>query len=76
MKNIDLESERLIFNRLSAKHVSANYLNWINDPEVNMYLEIRSNYTMDLLKTYIEEQYKNEVYFLGYSHKRDKQTYW
>ena len=63
MKNIDLESERLIFNRLSAKHISTDYVDWINNAEVNKYLETRGNYTIDLLKSYIEEQYKNEVYF-------------
>lgn len=63
MKNIDLESERLIFKRLSAKYISKEYVDWINDPDVNMYLETRGNYTIDLLKSYIEEQYKNEVYF-------------
>ncbi len=63
MINIDLESERLVFNRLSHDHVSSEYLNWINDPEVNMYLETRGNYTMDMLKSYIEQQYNNEVYF-------------
>ena len=63
MKNIDLESERLIFKRVSAEHVSTEYVNWINDPEVNMYLETRGNYTLDLLKAYVEEQYKKEIYF-------------
>ena len=63
MKNIDLESERLIFNRLSAKHISKDYVDWINNAEVNKYLETRGNYTIDLLKSYIEEQYKNGVYF-------------
>jgi len=63
VKNIDLESERLMFKRLSKRHISIDYVNWINDSEVNMYLETRGNYTIDLLKSYIEEQYKNEVYF-------------
>ena len=63
MKNIDLESERLIFNRLSSKHISKDYVDWINNAEVNKYLETRGNYTIDLLKSYIEEQYKNGVYF-------------
>ena len=63
MKNIDLESERLIFKRLSREHISADYVDWLNDTEVNMYLETRGDYTIDLLKLYIEEQYKNEVYF-------------
>jgi len=61
--NIDLESERLIFKRVSEEHLTDDYVNWINDPEVNMYLETRGGYTIDLLKSYIEEQYKNEVYF-------------
>ena len=63
MGNIDLESERLIYKRVSAEHVSATYVNWINDHEVNMYLETRGNYTLDLLKSYIEDQYNNAVYF-------------
>ena len=54
MNNIDLESERLIFCRLSDKHISTDYVNWINDSEVNTYLETRGNYTIDQLKLYIE----------------------
>ncbi|MDP5081493.1 MAG: GNAT family N-acetyltransferase [Winogradskyella sp.] len=61
--NIDLESERLIYKRVSTEHVSETYVNWINDSEVNMYLETRGNYTLDLLKTYVDEQYRREVYF-------------
>ncbi len=63
MTNIDLASERLIFKRLSVDHVSNEYLNWLNDSEVNLFLETKGDYTMDLLKSYVEQQYKNEVYF-------------
>ncbi len=63
MGNIDLESERLIYKRVSAEHVTDAYVNWINDPEVNRYLETRGNYTLDLLKVYVNEQYKKEIYF-------------
>ena len=63
MVNIDLESERLIYKRVSAEHVSSEYVNWINDSEVNMYLETRGNYTLDLLKAYVEEQFNKEIYF-------------
>jgi ribosomal-protein-alanine N-acetyltransferase len=63
MKNINLESERLIYKRVTTEHVTDHYVNWINDPEVNMYLETRGGYTLDLLKVYIEEQYNNEIYF-------------
>ena len=63
MKNIDLESERLIYKRVSAEHVTDTYVNWINDAEVNKYLETRGNYNLELLKSYIEKQYNNETYF-------------
>jgi ribosomal-protein-alanine N-acetyltransferase len=72
MKNIDLESGRLIFKRLSLEHVSNDYVSWINDPEVNMYLETRGNYTLDLLKSYIEEQYKKDIYFWAIHLKESK----
>jgi RimJ/RimL family protein N-acetyltransferase len=63
MKNIDLESERLIYKRVSAEHVTEAYVNWINDSEVNRYLETRGGYTLELLKTYVDEQYEKEIYF-------------
>ena len=63
MRKIDTQSERLIFKRLSIEHISSDYVNWINDPEVNMYLETRDNYTLDFLKSYVEEQYEKEIYF-------------
>ena len=63
MIKIDLESERLVFKRLSSNHISTEYLSWLNDPKVNMFLETKGNYTMDMLKSYIEQQYNNEVYF-------------
>lgn len=65
MININLESERLIYKRLSLEHLSLDYLGWLNDSKVNVYLESRGNYTMDMLKAYIENQYKAEVYFWG-----------
>lgn len=63
MNNIDLESDRLVYKRLSPNHVSTQYLSWLNDSKVNVYLEIPDNYTMEMLKDYVDEQYKNEIYF-------------
>ncbi len=63
VKNIDLESERLLFRRLSKAHISEDYVSWLNDPEVYKYLETGGNYTLDMLKDYIEEQYNKEIYF-------------
>ena len=72
MENIDLESERLILKRLSIEHISTDYVNWINDTEVNMYLETRGNYTLDLLSSYVKEQYNKEVYFWAIHLKNSK----
>jgi RimJ/RimL family protein N-acetyltransferase len=72
MGNIDLESERLIYKRVSEEHLTDDYVNWINDPEVNMYLETRGNYTLDLLTSYVEEQYNKEVYFWAIHLKNSK----
>jgi RimJ/RimL family protein N-acetyltransferase len=65
MDNIDLESERLVYKRLSIKHLSKEYVAWMNDPKVNVYLESRGNYTLEMIKSYIEQQYQNEIYFWG-----------
>jgi RimJ/RimL family protein N-acetyltransferase len=63
MNSIDLVSERLALRRLSISHASTEYLSWLNDHKVNMFLETKGNYTMDMLKSYVNEQYKNEIYF-------------
>ncbi len=63
MKNIDLESERLTLKRLSVNHISTEYLSWLNDPQINGYLEIKGEQTLEMLTSYIEQQYNNEVYF-------------
>lgn len=36
-----IETERLILRTLSEHHASEKYVNWLNDPEVNQYLETR-----------------------------------
>lgn len=63
MKNIDLASERLLYYRLSKQHITQNYVDWLNDAEVNTYIETKGDYTLDKLRLYVEEQYRNEIYF-------------
>jgi ribosomal-protein-alanine N-acetyltransferase len=72
VKNIELESERLFYKRVNKEHISIDYVNWINNSEVNMYLETRGGYTLELLKKYIENQYQKEVYFWAIHIKRTK----
>ena len=63
MKNIDLESERLKFRRVSLEHLTKDYVSWLNDPIVNIFLDTKVTYTLDLLKSYLDELNNNEVYF-------------
>lgn len=72
MRNIELESERLIYKRVNKEHISTDYVDWINDPDVNMFLETRGGYTLELLKTYIENQYEKEAYFWAIHLKSSK----
>jgi len=52
MKIIDLETDRLTLKRLSLNHLSTDYLSWLNNAQVNVYLETKGNYTLDMLKSY------------------------
>jgi RimJ/RimL family protein N-acetyltransferase len=63
MKNIDLESERLKLRRVSSEHLTEDYVSWLNDPIVNIFLDTKGTYTLDLLKSYLDELNNNEVYF-------------
>ena len=63
MKAIELESERLFFRPLSQKHISLTYVNWLNDIEVNKYLESGGNYTIELLADFLKEQEQKDILF-------------
>lgn len=36
-----IESERLLFRQLTQEDVTIRYVNWLNDPQVNQFLETR-----------------------------------
>jgi aryl-alcohol dehydrogenase-like predicted oxidoreductase/RimJ/RimL family protein N-acetyltransferase len=59
----NLESERLFYERVSLKHLSQDYVNWMNDPEVFLYMESGGNYTEEMLRLYIEEQDNKDILF-------------
>jgi aryl-alcohol dehydrogenase-like predicted oxidoreductase/RimJ/RimL family protein N-acetyltransferase len=63
MKVENLESERLFYERLSMEHLSQDYLKWMNDPEVFIYLESGGNYTEEMLRLYIEQQANKDILF-------------
>jgi aryl-alcohol dehydrogenase-like predicted oxidoreductase/RimJ/RimL family protein N-acetyltransferase len=63
MKAKNIESERLSYERLSLMHVNQDYVNWMNDPQVFLYLESGGDYTMDMLQEYVKEQDNKDILF-------------
>ena len=62
---IELQTDRLILKPLSLFHVSEEYANWLNDPEVYKYLDTGGNYTLELLKEFLAEVEKKSIYIWG-----------
>ena len=57
------ESERLIFKPLSLDHLSVNYVNWLNDSQVNRFLDSGGDYTMKKLKDFLSDIEKKNILF-------------
>lgn len=64
-KKIKIVGQNIFLKNLSQINATNKYCNWLNDPEVNKYLETRSA-TITQLKKYIREKNKNpNCLFLG-----------
>ena len=63
MRAIYIESDRLYFERLTLKHLSKEYVAWLNDKEVYKYLETRGNYTVEKLKQFLIDQENKDILF-------------
>jgi len=60
-----IDGDQIILRELTVADASADYASWLNDPEVNKYLETRQ-VTVDELKSYItERQGSSDTLFLG-----------
>ncbi len=58
-----LESERIYLREVRLEDLTQDYCDWLNDPEVNRYLEIRFEIqTIDRIRAYWEA-HKNEHWF-------------
>lgn len=66
-----LHSERLIYRPLDSTYCTETYLNWLNDEEVNRYLEIFEPYTATQLKLYLEAVEKNDHMFFWAIHLKN-----
>ena len=58
-----LETTRLIMKPLNKYFLSQDYVDWMNDDEVNRYLESGGDYTLEKLNDYLEEVERHPKYF-------------
>ncbi len=63
MKAVKLETKNLNLVRLDSSFSSTNYVNWLNDTNVNKYLESGGDYSIEKLNDYLSEIEKNDIYF-------------
>jgi len=60
-----ITSERLLFRTLNKEDVSERYLGWLNDPEVNRYLETRfTPQTRDTCENFVSDMEKDPASYL------------
>ena len=58
-----LETDRLTMKPLNKYFLSQDYVDWMNDDEVNRYLESGGDYTLEKLNDYLEEVERHPKYF-------------
>jgi len=64
-KKMKIEGKRIYLRKLDEKDATQKYCSWLNDPEVNKYLETREA-TIEELRQYIKDKNKNpNCLFLG-----------
>lgn len=56
-----LVTPRLILKPFSRDVITEKYNDWLNDHEVYKYLETRGNYTMDMLKEYVDNSIDQKI---------------
>lgn len=56
-----LESPRLYYKALSLENCTEEYVNWLNDLEVILYLETGGNYTIEKLREFLNKIQNNSA---------------
>ncbi len=70
-KNHILETDRLRLTMLTKKNITNDYVSWLNDPEINQFLESRfQKHTIESLeKFFYETDQRDDIYFFAINHK-------
>jgi ribosomal-protein-alanine N-acetyltransferase len=58
-----IETERLVLQPMDESFISLDYLSWMNDPEVFLYLESGGNYSMNELQEYVKNSVQKKILF-------------
>ncbi len=58
-----LETNRLKLVPLGLKHLSVSYVNWLNDSEVNKYLESGGDYSIEKLSEFLQQVENSNILF-------------
>ncbi|MAC41832.1 MAG: hypothetical protein CMJ05_08595 [Pelagibacterales bacterium] len=60
---IELKSKRLLFEPIGMKHLSEDYVDWMNDLEVIKYMDSGGDYSLEKLKNFLLEQERKKILF-------------
>jgi RimJ/RimL family protein N-acetyltransferase len=71
-KKIKIDGERIYLKSLVIKNATKEYCRWLNDPEVNKYLETRHATIGEIKKYIIEKNKSSNCLFLGIFVKKNK----
>jgi [ribosomal protein S5]-alanine N-acetyltransferase len=58
-----LESSRLFYQPMELKYATNEYLKWLNDPEINKYLEVKKENSISELESFINDAVKKKGFF-------------
>lgn len=68
----NLKTDRLILKKLDLNFLSEEYVNWLNDTEVNKYLETKGSYTIDKLESFLLDVQNRNIFFWAILRKDTK----
>lgn len=63
MRSPVLDSARLKYVPLSLAHLSQDYVDWLNNPDVNRFLETGGNYSIHMLRKFLQDVEKKDILF-------------
>lgn len=63
MKAEIIETENFYLEKLSSEHLSQKYVDWMNNTQVNQFLESGGNYTLSILKDFLVDVSNQDIFF-------------